>query len=92
MVAICYHADVVVNMHLRDVPDDVHAELARRAARAGMSLRQYTIDVLVTHCGWPTVDDWLDRLAQRRAHRLREHAAEAVRQSRADDDRRAAGG
>ena len=79
-------------MHVREVPDDVHAELARRAARAGMSLRQYTIDVLAGHCASPTVNEWLDRIAQRRAHRLSESAVEAVRRSRDEDDRRIAGG
>jgi hypothetical protein len=56
-----------VNMHLRDVPDDVHHVLARRAEQAGMSLRQYTLKVLEEHCGALTLDDWSAQMARRRA-------------------------
>lgn len=75
-------------MHLRDMPDHVHETLVERAAERGMSLRQYTIEVLEQHCALPTLDDWLDRVARRRALGLRVDAAAAVRDSRDDDDRR----
>jgi hypothetical protein len=79
---------VAVSMHLRDVPDHLHHELSERAAHRGMTLRQYTIDVLAQHCAHPTVDDWLDRVARRRALALRFDAASAVAAGREDDDRR----
>ena len=49
-------------MHIRDVDDDIHAELVRRAEDAGMSLRAYVIDVLREHTSLPTLDDWLDQV------------------------------
>ena len=83
---------MTTNMHLRDVPADVHDELRRRAEATGMSLRQYTIDVLSTHCRMPAVDQWLDRLAMKRVRELATSGAEAVQASRAEDDRRRAHG
>ena len=61
---------MTVNMHLRDVPDEVHEELQRRAAAGGMTLRQYTLQVLAEHCAVPTLDQWSARMAQRRARWL----------------------
>jgi len=78
---------MTTNMHLRDVPESVHDELARRASERGMTLRQYTIDVLAQHCARPSLDDWLDRVARRRALGLRVDSAAAVRASRDEDDR-----
>ncbi len=81
-----------INMHIRDVPDHVHEELQRRAAAAGMTLRQYTVKVLEEHVAVPTTGDWMDRIARRRARWLAEgrlveiDAAEAVRAARYDDD------
>jgi antitoxin FitA len=81
-----------VNMHIRDVPDHVHEELQRRAAAAGMTLRQYTVKVLDEHVAVPTMDEWMERIARRRARWLAEDrhvvvdAAEAVRAARYEDD------
>lgn len=67
-----------VNMHLRDVPDSLHEELQRRAAGHGMSLRQYTLKVLDEHCARPTMDEWMERMARRRARWLAEDRAAVV--------------
>jgi 3-oxoacyl-[acyl-carrier-protein] synthase III len=82
-----------VNMHIREVPDEVHEELQRRASSAGMTLRQYTVKVLDEHVATPTMDEWMERIARRRARWLAEDrhievdAAEAVRAARRDDER-----
>lgn len=65
-----YGVGMSVNMHLREVPDDVHEELQRRAVAGGMTLRQYTLQVLSEHCATPTLDEWTARMAQRRARWL----------------------
>ena len=81
-----------VNMHIRDVPDHVHEELQRRAAAAGMTLRQYTVKVLDEHVAVPTMDEWMERIARRRARWRAEDrhvevdAADAVRRARYEDD------
>ena len=53
---------MVVNLHV-NVSDDIHETLVHRAERKGMSLRQYTIEVLTEHCSLPTLDEWLDEIA-----------------------------
>jgi antitoxin FitA len=78
---------MTVNMHLRDVPDEVHAALAERASNSGKTLRQYVIDVLASHTEVPTLDDWLDRVARRRALALKVDVVAALQESRSEDDR-----
>lgn len=74
------------NLHIREVPDTVHSTLVARAERRGMSLRQYTIQVLEDHCALPALDDWLDALAALPPVEGTP-VADAVRHSREDDDR-----
>lgn len=74
------------NLHIREVPDAVHSALVARAERRGMSLRQYTIQVLEDHCALPALDDWLDGLAALPPVDGAP-AAEAVRRARDEDDR-----
>jgi hypothetical protein len=47
---------------IRDLPDDVHAELARRAAASDMSLRAYLREVLSDHVAVPSMGEWLQRV------------------------------
>jgi hypothetical protein len=51
-----------VDVLIRDVPDDVHAELARRAAARDMSLRAYLRELLTEHVTVPSTDEWLQRV------------------------------
>ncbi len=44
---------------IRNLPDEVHAELARRAAVRDMSLRAYLREVLSAHVAVPSMGDWL---------------------------------
>lgn len=69
---------MTVNMHLREVPDSVHEELQRRAAAVGMTLRQYTIKVLDDHCAAPSIDEWMSRMARRRARWLASDLAASI--------------
>jgi len=77
---------VTRHLHVRDVPDPVYEALRHRARRSGQSLRQYTIEVLTTHCALPTLDEWLDEVKELRRHAPRVSAAEAVRLARDEDD------
>jgi hypothetical protein len=54
------------NILVRDVPDDVHAVLADRAARRGQSLQQYLASELARLAERPTLDEVLDRIDRRR--------------------------
>lgn len=79
---------MTTSLHVRDLPDDVHEELRRRAARRGMSLRRYTIEVLTEHCAMPTMDEWLDSLHELPRAEVGISGAEAVREARAEDEAR----
>lgn len=58
------------NIQVRDVPDDVHETLVRRAERAGQSLQQYLAGQLADLAATPTLDDVLDRVEDRSKGRL----------------------
>jgi len=47
---------------IRDLPDELHAELARRAAARDMSLRAYLREVLSEHVAVPSMNEWLQRV------------------------------
>jgi plasmid stability protein len=72
---------------IRDLPDDVHAEITRRAADADMSLRAYIVDLLSRHVATPSMTEWLARIHELGpAHRGGSSGAEAVAAARAEDD------
>ncbi len=52
-------------LQVRDVPDDVHAELRRRAAAAGMSLSDFTRQELSRLARRPSLEELLHRAARR---------------------------
>jgi len=47
---------------IRDLPDELHAELARRAAASDMSLRAYLREVLSDHVAVPSMGEWLQHV------------------------------
>jgi antitoxin FitA len=53
------------SIQVKDVPDDVHATLRRRAAAAGMSLQEYLLGRLVEDAHTPTLQEVLDRAGGR---------------------------
>jgi hypothetical protein len=50
------------NVLVRDVPDDIHAALQRRAERRGQSLQQYLVGELHRLVERPRLDEILDQL------------------------------
>lgn len=54
------------NVLVRDLPEDVHAMLQRRAARRGQSLQQYLSTELRRLAEKPSLDEMLDRIERRR--------------------------
>jgi hypothetical protein len=77
---------MAVHLQIRDLPDELHETLCRRAATRGLSLRQYTLEVLQEHCRLPTLDEWLDGLNQLTPASLSFPATEAVREAREADE------
>lgn len=58
------------NVLVRDVPDDVHLALQRRAERRGQSLQQYLAGELKRLAERPSMDEVLDRIERRRGGRV----------------------
>ncbi len=58
------------NVLVRDVPDDVHTQLQRRAGERGQSLQQYLAGELRRLAERPTMDEVLARIARRRGGRV----------------------
>ena len=58
------------NVLVRDLPDEVHANLQRRAEKAGQSLQQYLATELTRLASMPTMDDVLARVSRRRGGRV----------------------
>lgn len=81
--AIYGYAGIVPSIQVKDVPDDVHATLRRRAAAAGMSLQEYLLARLIDEAHTPTLEEVLDRAGGRASGRARlRTAAKAVRSDR----------
>ena len=55
----------MASITIRDVPDDVRAELAARAARSGRSMQEYLRLSLIELASHPDRDDVWDRIARR---------------------------
>lgn len=53
------------NVQVRDVPDEVHEALVRRAEHAGQSLQQFLALQLSMIAATPTIDEMLERIEHR---------------------------
>ena len=58
------------NVLVRDLPDNVHAGLQRRAEAEGRSLQQFLAIELTRLATTPTIDDVLARIARRKGGRI----------------------
>jgi hypothetical protein len=60
----------MANVLVRDLPDDVHADLQRRAAANGQSLQQYLAIELTRLAKTPSMAEVLDRVGHRKGGRV----------------------
>jgi antitoxin FitA len=73
----------VPSVQIKSVPEDVHAELRRRAEKAGKSLQEYLLSRLVEEARQPSLDDLLDRAGRRKGGSVSfRFASDAVREDR----------
>jgi len=61
------------NIQVRDVSEDVHRALVRRAELAGQSLQQFLTAQLAAIAATPTLDEMLARIEARPKARLSRH-------------------
>ncbi len=66
------------SVQIKNVPDDVHIVLRRRAAAAGQSLQEYLLALLTEHTSHPTMAEWVDRVSSRSGSRVKPGQAAAI--------------
>ena len=72
-------------IQVKDVPEELHAALRRRAIQEGMTLADYVLDLIRRDLGIPSRREWFERLATREPGNLRPgEAAEALHAARAE--------
>jgi plasmid stability protein len=72
-------------IQVKDVPEELHEALRRRALEQGMTLADYVLDLIRRDLGLPSRREWFERLATREPVNLRPgEAAEIVRAERAE--------
>ena len=68
--SVRYHNASMPNVLVRDLPEEVHARLQRRAESQGQSLQQYLVAELRRLAERPTIDEVLDRIDRRGGGRV----------------------
>lgn len=66
------------SIQIKNVPDEVHAVLRRRAASAGQSLQEYLLSELTRASRTPTVAELIERIGHRSGGRLSLREAEKL--------------
>ena len=59
------HSGAMPSVQIKDVPEETHAVLRRRAAAAHQSLQEYLRSRLIAEASHPTVDEVLSRAGGR---------------------------
>ena len=75
-------------IQIRNVPDDLHHTLKVRAAKAGMTLSDYLLSEIERVAEKPTLQELMERLAQREPVKLDEPPEVTIRRLRDADDPR----
>jgi antitoxin FitA len=82
--ALCMYYACMPNVQVRDVPDEIHEALVRRAEFAGQSLQQFLAAQLALIAATPTLDGMLSRIENRPKGQLSAKIAiEAIEEERA---------
>jgi hypothetical protein len=72
-------------IQVKDVPEELHAALRRRALEQRMTMADYVLDLIRRDLGLPSRQEWFERLATREPVNLRPgEAAEMIRAERAE--------
>jgi plasmid stability protein len=74
-------------IQVKNVPEDLHEALRRRAAREGMDLQSYLLQVIRRELALPSETEWLDELHAQPTVSGLPPAAEMLRPNREDRER-----
>ncbi len=84
----CWHyASMLVQINIRDVPDDVRDILAERAASQGKSMQEFLRIELEKLASRPSLDGWLNRVRTRKVLSPNRITAQQILEDR-DSERR----
>jgi antitoxin FitA len=72
----------VANLQIKDLPDDLHDELRRRAEQSSTSIRAYVIELIRRDQALASPLDWLEEIRSRQPIDLGEPASELIRAAR----------
>jgi len=73
-------------IQVRNVPDELHRELKARAARQGVALTDYVLDLIEADLARPTLEEALERIARLPRPRGGVRGSALVRTGRAERD------
>ena len=76
----------MTSVQIKDVPEETHAVLRQRAARAHQSLQEYLRSRLIEEASMPTLEEVLERSGNRSGGSV--SFSDAVKSIRNDRDRR----
>ena len=82
MLSTCVHAVSMTMIQIRNVPGELHRDLKARAARAGMTLSDYLLDMIRKAAERPEPGALLMRIRERSRVYPSESPADAVRTER----------
>ena len=72
-------------IQVKDVPEELHEALRRRAIQEGMTLADYVLDLIRRDLGLPSRREWFERLATREPVDIsRQDILEALDDARAE--------
>ncbi len=69
-------------IQVRNVPDEIHRELKIRAARQGVSLSDYVLELARRDVGRPTMQEWMARVEARPIIETDVSVEDIIRESR----------
>jgi plasmid stability protein len=71
------------SVQIKNIPEDTHAVLRKRAADAGVSLQEYLRSHLIAEASRPTLEEMLERAGSREGGSISfEAAVESIRRDR----------
>jgi hypothetical protein len=75
------------NLQIKNLPEDMHKELRRRAAEEGISLRDYVIGLIRRDLVKPSKKEWFKKLDELPRTVLDRPVAEYIREDREERDK-----
>jgi plasmid stability protein len=71
-------------IQVRNVPDEIHRELKVRAARQGVSLSDYVLELARRDVSRPTMEEWLARVRGKAPVHSSVSSADIIRAARGE--------